>query len=150
MFSFGCVVHQGRERKEINLCLATSFIDLHLRIEITFHVKILRTLSDAVDVDSDIKQVGKYFLNFFIFLMSSFVCESIHQSHELLNYRSRERKEINLCLAALLCDQHLPNREWRCKDIDQVLLHGRCFLSGAFSGLPDQNSSLSKLPTTAC
>ena len=45
--------------------------------------------------------------------------------------------------------------EWRCQDIDQILLHGRCFLSSVFSGtdLRGQNRStsiLSKLPTSAC
>ena len=45
--------------------------------------------------------------------------------------------------------------EWRCQDIDQVFLHGRCFLSSASSSteVQGQNTStsiLSKLPTTAC
>ena len=73
--------------------------------------------------------------------MSSFACENIHQGHERINDKSRGRKEINLCLAALLCNQLLPIREWRCQDIDQVLLHGRCFLSSASSSteVPGQN-----------
>ena len=87
--------------------------------------------------------------------MSSFACKNIHQDQERINDKSRGRKEINLCLAALLCNQLLPIREWRCQDIDQVLLHGRCFLSSASSSteVPDQNgsSSISSiLPTTAC
>ena len=46
-------------------------------------------------------------------------------------------------------------RKWRCQDIDQVLLHGRCFLSSASSstevrGQNRSTSILSKLPTTAC
>ena len=76
--------------------------------------------------------------------MSSFACENIHQGHEHINYEFRGRKELNLCLAALLCDQLLlPIRECRCQDIDQVLLHGRCFLSSASSGteVPGENRS---------
>ena len=88
--------------------------------------------------------------------MSSFACENIHQGHEHINYEFRGRKELNLCLPALLCDQLLlPIRECRCQDIDQVLLHGRCFLFSVSSSteVPDQNgsSSISSiLPTTAC
>ena len=36
---------------------------------------------------------------------------------------SRVRKGINLCLTAFLYDQFLTIREWRCKDVDQVLLN---------------------------
>lgn len=76
--------------------------------------------------------------------MSSFACEIIHQGHKLLNLEE-EKRSINLCLVALLCDQ-------LCQDIDQVLLHGRCFLTSASSSteIPGQNSILRKLPTTAC
>ena len=87
--------------------------------------------------------------------MSSFACENIHQGDEHINDEFRGRKELNLCLAALLCDQLLlPIREWRCQDIDQVLLHGSCFLSSASSstkvlGQNRSTSILSKLPTTA-
>ena len=87
--------------------------------------------------------------------MSSYACENIHKGHEHINDEFRGRNEINLCLAALLCDQLLlPIREWRCQGIDQVLLHGRCFLSSASSSteVPGENRStsiLSKLPTTA-
>ena len=35
-----------------------------------------------------------------------------------------EEDEIFLRLAALLCEQFLPIREWKCQDFDQVLLHG--------------------------
>ena len=52
--------------------------------------------------------------------MSSFACENIHQSQERINDESRGRKEINLCLAALLCDSTFVDREWRCQGIDQV------------------------------
>ena len=46
-------------------------------------------------------------------------------------------------------------REGRCQDIDQVLLHGRCFLSRASSstevrGQNRSTSILSKLLTTDC
>ena len=72
MFSFAMslfafvIIHQGHERKEINLCLA-AFIGHRLRIEITFRrenfTTILRT--DGFEalgaVDFAIKQVGKYF-----------------------------------------------------------------------------------------
>ena len=41
--------------------------------------------------------------------MSSFACENIHQGQERINdHESWGRKEMNLCLAALLCDQLLP------------------------------------------
>ena len=75
--------------------------------------------------------------------MPSFVCENIHQRQERINDESRGRKEINLCLAALLCDQLLPICEWRCQDIDQVLLHGNWFLCSASSSseVPGQSSS---------
>ena len=40
-------------------------------------------------------------------------------------------------------------REWRCQDIDQVLLHGGNFFLS--SELLDKNASIrSKLPTAAC
>ena len=38
--------------------------------------------------------------------MSSFACENIHQGHEQINDEFRGRKQVNLCLAALLCDQY--------------------------------------------
>ena len=41
----------------------------------------------------------------------SFACENIHEGQERINDESWGRKEINLCLAALLCDQLLPIRE---------------------------------------
>ena len=43
----------------------------------------------------------------------------------------------------------LPIREWRCQDINQVLLHGDHFFLS--SELLDKNVSIqSKLPTAAC
>ena len=51
-------------------------------------------------------------------------------------------QEIFMCLAALLYEPFLPIREWRCQDIDQVLLHEDHFFSVA--------SIRSKLPTAAC
>ena len=53
------------------------------------------------------------------------------------------------------CLHLLVIREWRCQDIDQVFLHGRCFLSSASSstevrGQNRSTSILSKLRTTAC
>ena len=86
--------------------------------------------------------------------MSSFACENIHQGHEHINDEFQGRKELNLCFAALLCNQLLlPIREQSCQAIYQVLLHGRCFLSSASSSteVPGENRStsiLSKLPTT--
>ena len=56
--------------------------------------------------------------------MSLIACGSIHQGHERFSYDSRGRQEIFMCLAALLCEQFLPIREWRCQDIGQVLLRG--------------------------
>ena len=38
---------------------------------------------------------------------------------------SQGRQEISMCLAVLLCEQI---REWRCQDIDQVLVHEIIFL----------------------
>ena len=43
--------------------------------------------------------------------VSSFASENIHQGQECINDESWGRKEINLCLAVLLCDQLLPIRE---------------------------------------
>ena len=50
------------------------------------------------------------------------------------------------------CLHLLVIREWRCQDIDQILLHGRCFLSSVSSSTDVQGSTsiLSKLPTSAC
>jgi len=62
--------------------------------------------------------------------MSSFACGIIHQGHKLLNLKE-EKRSINLCLVALLCDQLLPIQEWRRQDINQVLLHECCFLTSA-------------------
>ena len=74
---------------------------------------------------------------------------TIHQGHERFIDDPRGRQDIFMCLAALLYEQFLPIREWRCQDIDQVLLHGdQFFLS---SELLDKNASIrSKLPTAAC
>ena len=43
--------------------------------------------------------------------MPSFAGGNIHQGQERINDDSRGRKDINLCLAALMCDQLLPIRE---------------------------------------
>ena len=43
--------------------------------------------------------------------MSSFASENIHQVQGRINDESWGRKEINLCLAALRCDQLLLIRE---------------------------------------
>ena len=60
-----------------------------------------------------------------------------------------EDKRNLMCLAALLYEQFLPIREWRCQDIDQVLLHGDNFFLS--SELLDKNASIrSNLPTAAC
>ena len=45
-----------------------------------------------------------------------------------------------MCLAALLYEQFLPIREWRCQDIDQVLLHGDHFFLS--SELLDKSASI--------
>ena len=74
--------------------------------------------------------------------MSLIGCGSIHQGHERFSDDSRGRQEIFMCLAALLYEPFLPIREWRCQDIDQVLLHEDHFFSVA--------SIRSKLPTAAC
>ena len=73
------------------------------------------------------------------------------KGHKLLNLEE-EKRSINLCLVASLCDQLLPIQEWRCRDIDQVLIHGCCFLTSTSSSteIPCQNSILRKLPTAAC
>jgi len=58
-----------------------------------------------------------------------------------------------MCLAALLYEQFLPIREWRCQDIDQVLLHSDHFFLSTFSSsevLCKNVSIRSKLPTAAC
>jgi len=50
-------------------------------------------------------------------------------------------------------EQFLPIREWRCQDIDEVLLHGDHFFLSAFSSsevLSKNTSIRSKLPTAAC
>ena len=81
--------------------------------------------------------------------MSLIGCGSIHQGHERFSDDSPGRQEIFMCLAALLYEQFLPIREWRCQDIDQVLLHGDHFFLS--SELLDKNASIrSKLPTAAC
>ena len=62
-----------------------------------------------------------------------------------------EEDEIFLCLAALLYEQFLPIREWRCQDIDltKCLTKWRSFFLS--SELLDKNASIrSKLPTAAC
>ena len=72
--------------------------------------------------------------------MSSFGFVIIHQGHE--------RKEINLCLAALLCDQLLPIREILIKFFSTDVV-----FFAVHSAVPGQSSScsiLSKLPTIAC
>jgi len=42
------------------------------------------------------------------------------QGHErfIFSDDSRGREEFFICLAALLCEQFLPIRKWRCQDID--------------------------------
>ena len=46
-----------------------------------------------------------------------------------------EKDENFVCLSALLCEQILPIREWKCQDIDQVLLHGDHFFSAHSAAL---------------
>ena len=73
--------------------------------------------------------------------MSLIGCGSIiHQGHERFSDDSPGRQEIFMCLAALLYEQFLPIREWRCQDIDQVLLHGDHFFLS--SELLDKNASI--------
>ena len=62
------------------------------------------------------------------------------------------RSLCTFCVFVFCVINFLPIQEWRCHDIDQVLLHGRCFLTSASSSteIPGQNSILRKLPTTAC
>ena len=82
--------------------------------------------------------------------MSSFACENIHQGHEHINDEFQGRKELNLCFAALLCNQLLlPIREQSCQAIYQVLLHGRCFLSSASSSTEVPGENRCKLPSSA-
>ena len=54
--------------------------------------------------------------------MSLIGCGSIHQGHERFSDDSRGRQEIFMCLAALLYEQFLRILEWKCQDIDLVLL----------------------------
>ena len=65
--------------------------------------------------------------------MSLIARGSIDQGHDRFSDDSRGGQEIFMCLAALLREQFLPIREWRCQDIDQVLLHGDNFFLSAFS-----------------
>ena len=67
--------------------------------------------------------------------MSLIACGSIYQGHErfLVLTLEEDKTEIFMCLAALLCEQFFPIREWRCQDIDQVLLHGDHFFSSVHS-----------------
>ena len=73
--------------------------------------------------------------------MSLITWGSIHQGHKRFSDDSRGRQEVFLCLVALLCEQFLPIREWRCQDIDEV----------SSSEVLAKNVSIrSKLPTAAC
>ena len=65
--------------------------------------------------------------------MSLITCGSIHEGHEWFSNDSRGRQEIFMCLAVLLCGQFLPIREWRCQDIDQILLHEIIFFVSVYS-----------------
>ena len=53
-----------------------------------------------------------------------------------------------MCLAALLYEQLLPIREWRCQDIDQVLLHGDHFFLSSEENLK-QTCFMSKAKATS-
>ena len=66
-----------------------------------------------------------------------------------------EEKRFFMCLAALLCEQfyRFANCDWRCQDIDQILLHEIFFFFlSVFSSseVLGKNASIrSKLPTAA-
>ena len=58
-----------------------------------------------------------------------------------------------MSLPALLCDQLWPTQQWRCEEMDCVLLHGDdLFLNALQTGQsPDKETCpLSKLPPPAC
>ena len=58
--------------------------------------------------------------------MSSFACENIHEGQERINDESWGRKEINLSLAALLCDSRvLWFHSWVVRRFWIICLHGR-------------------------
>ena len=53
-----------------------------------------------------------------IYFIDFFICRgSIHQGHKRLSGESRGRQEILMRSAALLSQQFLPIREWRCEGI---------------------------------
>ena len=53
-----------------------------------------------------------------IYFIDFFICRrSIHQGHKRLSGESQGRQEILMRLAALLSQQFLPIREWRCEGI---------------------------------
>ena len=87
--------------------------------------------------------------------MSLITCGSIHEGHEWFSDDSRERQEIFMCLAALLCEQFCRFANGGAKiSPDQVLLHEIIFfLLSVFSSsevLGKITSIRSKLPTVAC
>ena len=66
--------------------------------------------------------------------MSLIACGSIHEDHEWFSDDFRGRQEIFICVFG--CSSMwaiLPIREWRCQDIDQVLLHEIIFFLSVFS-----------------
>ena len=58
-----------------------------------------------------------------------------------------------MCLAALLCEQFLPIRQYRCQDIDQVLRHAIISFSVHSAAVKCSAKIFPfgvKLPNTAC
>ena len=66
--------------------------------------------------------------------MSLIACGSIHEDHEWFSDDFRGRQEIFICVfGCSIMWAILPIREWRCQDIDQVLLHEIIFFLSVFS-----------------
>ena len=84
--------------------------------------------------------------------MSLITYGSIHETHEWFGNDSRGN-EIFYVFGCSIMWAILPIREWRCQDIDQVLLHENIFCFSVFSCsevLGKITSIRSKLPTAAC
>ena len=83
--------------------------------------------------------------------MSLIACGSIHEGPGWFSDDSRGRREMFVFGCSIMW-AILPIHEWRCQDIDWVLLDEIIFLSvfSSIEGLAKITSIQSKLPTAAC
>lgn len=109
----------------------------------------LHTFHTALHVWSGVSEIYKRLKEGFFFSIDNLflnVRASIHQGDDEFSYESRGRKEVPMILSSLLRDQLWPIHQWRCEEINCVLLHGDALFLENFVRelLPTANEDMSR------